>query len=62
MLLRSSPCGVFGPLSSRLACCGQAPEPHVREVDQGPARLNRTTLTHPLGKEEGRERRTIPDG
>jgi hypothetical protein len=56
-----SPQGTFGPLLSRLACCGQAPEPRACEVDQGLARLNRTTLTHPLGK-EGQERRTTLDG
>jgi hypothetical protein len=61
-LLCLSPRGAFGPLSLRLACCGQAPEPRACEVDQGPARLSRTTLMHSLGKEERRERRTTLDG
>jgi hypothetical protein len=52
-LLRLSPRGAFGPLSSRLVCCGQAPEPRACEVDQGLTRLYRTTLMHPLGKEKG---------
>jgi hypothetical protein len=38
---------------SRLAFCGQAPEPHMHEVDQGLARLHHMTLTLLLGKEEG---------
>jgi hypothetical protein len=62
MLLRLSPQGAFGPLSSTLACCGEAPEPHVCEVDQGPTRLNCMIPTHLLGKEERRERRTTLDG
>jgi hypothetical protein len=37
----------------RLALCGRALEPRVHEVDQGLARLHRTTLTLLLGKEEG---------
>jgi hypothetical protein len=37
----------------RLALCGPALEPHTYEVDQGLARLHRTTLTLLLGKEEG---------
>jgi hypothetical protein len=55
-------CQRIGPLSSRLVCCGQAPEPRAREVGQGPVRLNRTTPTHPLAKEEWQERRTTLDG
>jgi hypothetical protein len=34
----------------------------AREADQGFARLYRSTLTHPLGKEEGWEHRTTLDG
>jgi hypothetical protein len=34
----------------------------MREGDHGFARLYCSTLTHPLGKEEGWERRTTLDG
>jgi hypothetical protein len=53
VLLRLSPRGVLGPLSFGLAFCGRALKPRTHEVDQGLARLYRTTLTHLLGKEEG---------
>jgi hypothetical protein len=41
------------PFRSRLAFCVQAPEPRAREDYQDLARPHNTTLTHPLGKEEG---------
>jgi hypothetical protein len=43
----------LAPFRLGLAFCGRALEPRAHEVDQGLARLYRTTLTHLLGKEEG---------
>jgi hypothetical protein len=40
------------PFRLGLAFCGRAPEPRAHEVDQGLARIYRTTLMHLLGKEE----------
>jgi hypothetical protein len=53
VLLRLSPRGVLGPLSFGVSFLRSSPEPRAHEVDQGLARLYRTTLTHLLGKEEG---------
>jgi hypothetical protein len=46
----------------RQPVAGQPPSLCVSEADHGFARLYRSTLTHPLGKEEEWERRTTLDG